>query len=153
MWTPADSTGCGRGFIFVGISLPFIVVLSKAKNRLTFGDSGRLAYIAFVKGTGPAQHGLRNLSDDPLVYEFQRPSQGRILRTTIPRTGTKESAPNSVGAPNYTVWPQAHTNISSFCLHREPSLWECFCCCSLLVIGAPSVIESPDFGQSGYRLL
>ena len=62
--------------VFLIIGGPFIVALSKAKGRLTFGDSGRMAYIWLVNGDGTPTHGVRKLSNDPAAYEFATPIAG-----------------------------------------------------------------------------
>ncbi len=62
--------------VFLAISGPFVVVLSNQRGRPTFGDSGRLAYISNVKGTGPTYARLHKLSDDPLAHEFATPIAG-----------------------------------------------------------------------------
>ncbi len=62
--------------VFLTISAPFFVALSKAKGRLTFGDSGRLAYAWEVKGAGIPYNRLRNLSDEPTAHEFSTPIVG-----------------------------------------------------------------------------
>ncbi|MCK4261032.1 MAG: hypothetical protein KAX49_18800 [Halanaerobiales bacterium] len=77
--------------IFLSIGGPFIVVLSNAKDRLTFGDNGRLAYAWYVNGvaqyqyvhwqggppgSGTPRHPTRKLSDKPEIYEFGAPIGG-----------------------------------------------------------------------------
>jgi hypothetical protein len=42
--------------LFVAVSSPFITALSKQKGRLTFGDSGRLAYASIVSPGSPQVH-------------------------------------------------------------------------------------------------
>jgi hypothetical protein len=75
--------------MFLGVSAPFIVALSKQKGRLTFGDSGKLNY-AFMVSPGVAQknwqgqppdggvpkHPTRQLLDRPPVFEFAQPTGG-----------------------------------------------------------------------------
>src|SRR5438445_712033 len=39
--------------IFLAIASPFIAAISRAKGRLTFGDSGRWNYVVFVDGVQP----------------------------------------------------------------------------------------------------
>jgi 4-amino-4-deoxy-L-arabinose transferase-like glycosyltransferase len=77
--------------IFLIACSPWVFVLSRAKGRLTFGDSGRLNYLwyndlgwsgdgypfpwnAAVAGT--PQHPMRQLLASPRVYEFSAPFQG-----------------------------------------------------------------------------
>ncbi len=83
---------CGvmlAGLLFVMVSLPFIAALSKQKGRLTFGDSGRLAYASMVSpgvpqvhwqgepaGSGTPHHTTRQLLEHPPVFEFAEPVSG-----------------------------------------------------------------------------
>ncbi|HEY6269264.1 MAG TPA: hypothetical protein VIX11_13265 [Candidatus Acidoferrum sp.] len=75
--------------VFAGIALPFILALSEAKGRPTFGDSGRINYAEFVNratrsvhwqgepaGTGTPLHPSRKIFSDPDVFEFSSPVQG-----------------------------------------------------------------------------
>jgi hypothetical protein len=75
--------------VFAGIALPFILALSAAKGRPTFGDSGRINYAEFVNratrsvhwqgepaGTGTPLHPSRKIFSDPDVFEFSSPVQG-----------------------------------------------------------------------------
>jgi hypothetical protein len=68
---------------------PYVVALSTAKGRLTFGDSGRLAYTWYVNKTtsrhhwqgedphsGSPRHPTRKLLDQPPLYEFGAPVGG-----------------------------------------------------------------------------
>jgi hypothetical protein len=67
---------------------PFLVALSVSKDRLTFGDSGKLAYAWMVNGTsyrhwqgappdrGTPKHPTRKIFDQPAVYEFATPVGG-----------------------------------------------------------------------------
>ena len=70
-------------------AVPFILALSAAKGRTTFGDSGRINYMEFVNratrsvhwqggppGTGTAVHPTRKIFSDPDVFEFSSPVQG-----------------------------------------------------------------------------
>jgi hypothetical protein len=74
---------------FLLASLPFIAALSKQKGRLTFGDSGKLAYASMVNPNVPQKHwqgdppegGIpkhttRQLLDRPAVFEFGEPVGG-----------------------------------------------------------------------------
>lgn len=76
--------------VFLGTSLPWVAVLSTQKQRLTFGDAGRLNYawkvnnvpISHWQGdplTGRPLHPTRTLSRQPTVYEFAEP-----VRATYP---------------------------------------------------------------------
>jgi hypothetical protein len=75
--------------LFMVVSLPFIAALSKQKGRLTFGDSGRLAYASLVSpgseqvhwqgeptGSGIPLHTTRQLLEHPPVFEFGEPVGG-----------------------------------------------------------------------------
>jgi hypothetical protein len=75
--------------LFFLISSPFALTLSRSKGRLTFGDSGRIAYAEYVNGVrpiahwqgGPAGsgtpvHPTRKILDAPPVYEFSTPLGG-----------------------------------------------------------------------------
>jgi hypothetical protein len=75
--------------LFGGIALPFILALSAAKGRPTFGDSGRINYAEFVNratrsvhwrgepdGTGTPLHASRKIFSDPDVFEFSSPVPG-----------------------------------------------------------------------------
>lgn len=77
------------GLMFLVVSLPFIAALSKQKGRLTFGDSGRLAYASMVNPNVPQKHWqgdppeggvpkhtTRQLLDHPAVFEFAEPVGG-----------------------------------------------------------------------------
>jgi hypothetical protein len=74
---------------FLIVSAPFVVVLSRAKGRLTFGDSGKLSYAALVSpkapqvhwqgdpaGSGIPKHPTRKLMEDIPVFEFAEPVGG-----------------------------------------------------------------------------
>lgn len=75
--------------VFLAIAAPLIVALSKEKHRITFGDSGKIAYAEYVDhatfiahwrgepaGTGTAVHPTRKISNDPPIYEFAKPVAG-----------------------------------------------------------------------------
>lgn len=74
--------------IFLAVASPFIVILSKHQGRPTFGDVGRIAYIAFVDGleqyphwhgeggVGSPVHGPRLIYSHPDVDEFGTPIAG-----------------------------------------------------------------------------
>ncbi len=74
---------------FLAVSAPWLVALSRAKGRFTFGDSGRLNYSALVSpggrvinwqgappGSGTPVHATRQLLKDPPLYEFATPVGG-----------------------------------------------------------------------------
>jgi len=74
--------------IFLLIGAPFIVALSRAKGRLTFGDTGKLNYAWYVNeigyrhwqgeptGSGTPKHPTRKVAEEPEVYEFGSPVGG-----------------------------------------------------------------------------
>jgi hypothetical protein len=76
-------------FVFLALAGPWVVALSRAKGRLTYGDVGRLAYAYYVNGlialphwhgeipgVGTPIHGTRRLNDAPPVDEFATPIAG-----------------------------------------------------------------------------
>jgi len=75
--------------VFLAVSAPFVVAISRAKGRLTIGDTGRLNYAWHVNGTQPfihwqgepggrgtPAHPTRKLFDAPALYEFAAPVAG-----------------------------------------------------------------------------
>lgn len=75
--------------IFILIASPFILVISNAKGRFTFGDAGKLNYLWQVDGitccrhwqgepvgSGTPKHTTRKLSSMPEIYEFGTPIGG-----------------------------------------------------------------------------
>lgn len=73
--------------VFVLVAGPWITVLSRSKDRLTFGDAGRVNYAWKVNNVpishwqgdslhGTPLHPTRKLSDGPAVYEFAAPIPG-----------------------------------------------------------------------------
>jgi hypothetical protein len=77
--------------VFLAVSAPFVVALSRAKGRLTIGDTGRLNYAWHVNRTQPfihwqgepgggasgtPAHPTRKLHDAPALYEFGAPVAG-----------------------------------------------------------------------------
>lgn len=76
--------------VFLSVSAPFILAISKEKGRLTSGDSGRVNYAWKVNdasiywqgeppGTGTPEHPIRKLMDVPAIYEYGSP-----IRSTYP---------------------------------------------------------------------
>lgn len=71
--------------VFLLTASPFVTYLSHAKGRLTFGDSGNLAYAWYVNGsprsilwqattgTGILRHPAQRLSTDPPIVKFDGP--------------------------------------------------------------------------------
>ena len=75
--------------IFAALVLPLVLSLSSMKGRVTFGDTGKIAYLEFVNratrsvhwqggppGTGTPLHPTRKIMSDPDVYEFAGPIPG-----------------------------------------------------------------------------
>ncbi len=68
--------------IFLGVASPLIVALTLAKHRLTFGDTGRVAYEVYVDGVEmfvpnkAAPGSVRKIFDQPAAYEFAQPVSG-----------------------------------------------------------------------------
>ena len=74
--------------LFAVVASPLVIVLSRAKGRFTFGDSGKLAYAQMVDhltrfgqwqgegNLGAPKHPVRMLMADPSVYEFATPVGG-----------------------------------------------------------------------------
>jgi len=74
--------------VFALVSCPFVAVLSRAKQRFTFGDVGKIAYamcinpidqIAFWQGenhSGIPKHPTREVLSAPRVFEFAGPVSG-----------------------------------------------------------------------------
>jgi hypothetical protein len=72
---------------FGAVATPWIVALSHAKGRLTYGDTGKLNYAWFVDDAsirhakedpvhGKPSHPTRRLSGGPIIYEFAEPVRG-----------------------------------------------------------------------------
>jgi hypothetical protein len=82
---PAIGRSALAAAVFFAIAAPYIWVLSGAKGRLTFGDSGRFNIIWMVNGVpyyhwqgGPEANGRpihpsRQLSAEPAIFEFATP--------------------------------------------------------------------------------
>src|SRR5437667_2353881 len=71
------------GFGFLLIASPFITVLSRSKHRVTFGDSGSIAYEVYVNGvdqfvptSSSLKHPVNKIYDMPPTYEFGVPIGG-----------------------------------------------------------------------------
>jgi hypothetical protein len=71
--------------VFLLVASPFLLALSRAKGRPTFGDSGKLNYAFYVDGfpaahwrgeppgSGVPLHPTCKVSDDPPIFEFAIP--------------------------------------------------------------------------------
>ncbi len=71
----------GLGFLL--IAGPFITILSRSKHRVTFGDSGSIAYEVYVNGvdqfvptSSELKHPVNKIYDTPPTYEFGGPIGG-----------------------------------------------------------------------------
>jgi 4-amino-4-deoxy-L-arabinose transferase-like glycosyltransferase len=74
--------------VFAFVAGPWIAALSRAKNRVTFGDVGKLAFAMTIdripqpffwqgeNGTGSPKHPVRQLLTKPRLYEFGTPVGG-----------------------------------------------------------------------------
>lgn len=78
--------------IFVLISTPWILMLSRFKGRFTYGDAGRINYLWFASegfndhgypfpwkplpGEGTPLHPMRDLLESPHIFEFKAPFRG-----------------------------------------------------------------------------
>jgi hypothetical protein len=62
--------------LFVSIGTLYFVPLSKKLGRLSFGDSGRFNYIAYVGSAGQATQSPSVLFESPLVYGYEAPVAG-----------------------------------------------------------------------------
>ena len=76
---------------FLAVSGPWLMALSRAKGRFTFGDSGRINYVLLVNRATPTWyfqnlgtagghyvHPVRKIFDSPPIYEFATPIKGTI---------------------------------------------------------------------------
>ena len=84
------------GLIAVVLMLPWVLTVSRARGKLTLGETGRINYVWFVNGSenwplewprhwphwsgdpanGTPRHPARRLNEDPAVYEFAGPVAG-----------------------------------------------------------------------------
>jgi hypothetical protein len=90
-WKKATPRVLAALVIFAAVSGPWITALSRAKGRLTFGDSGRVNYVLWVDGASPRYyfrdlgiagghyaHPIRQIFDSPPVYEFASPQKSTL---------------------------------------------------------------------------
>lgn len=76
-------------FVFLLVSSPFVLALSKSKGRFTYSDTGAIAYAEYVngislfinwqggpEGSGTPVHPTRKVFDAPKVYEYGGPIDG-----------------------------------------------------------------------------
>lgn len=90
-WRKAAPRVLAAVIVFLAISGPWILAISRAKGRFTFGDSGRINYVLLVNHASPAWyfqtlgtagghylHPARKIFDSPPIYEFATPVRGTI---------------------------------------------------------------------------
>lgn len=90
-WRKATPRVLAAVLVFLAISGPWIVALSRAKGRFMFGDSARFNYILYLDGAGPNgyfqnlgiatghfTHPVRQIFDAPPIYEFATPIKGTL---------------------------------------------------------------------------
>jgi len=83
--------------VFVCLSAPLVLAISRQKGRFTFGDSGKINYAWFVSprtpprnwqgeepGSGPPLHPTRRILKSPPVFEFDGPVVGTYPPWTDP---------------------------------------------------------------------
>jgi hypothetical protein len=88
-WLGAAAARAGVAALVLSVvAAPYLVTLSLQKERLTFGDSGRLNYARYVNGVpnihwqgevpgnGTPVHPTRRLARAPAVFEFAEPVRG-----------------------------------------------------------------------------
>ena len=71
--------------VFLAVASPFIIALSIAMGRPTFGEAGRLAYIQYVDSqdydtlpAGSLKHPINRIHAAPDAYEFATPDKRHI---------------------------------------------------------------------------
>ena len=81
---------------FVLVAGPFIALISLAKGRFTYGESGTITYVRYVNGvtyphwqgeppgSGVPAHPSRKIFNDPPIYEFATPVGGTYPITYDP---------------------------------------------------------------------
>jgi len=90
-WRRAAPRVLAAVLVFLAVSGPWFVALSRAKGRFTFGDSGRFNYALWVNGASPNPyfqnpgtaaghyvHPVRKIFDNPPIYEFATPIKGTL---------------------------------------------------------------------------
>lgn len=98
--------------VFLLVSAPFIAALSRAKGRVTFGDTARLSYAFYIDGvqhyvhwqgippgSGTPRHPTRKLNDLPEIYEFNEKNMGSYPPWFDPSYWYEGVAPH----PNWTL--------------------------------------------------
>ena len=90
-WRRAVPRVLAAVLVFLAVSGPWFMALSRAKGRFTFGDSAKSNYLMFVNGASPSwyfqklgdakghyAHTARKIFDAPPIYEFATPLKGTI---------------------------------------------------------------------------
>jgi hypothetical protein len=119
--------------VFVAISAPEIILLSRAKGRFTFADTGKLAYAwltykipdrnwqGLPPGSGTPVHATRQIYSSPPVYEYNGP-----IRATYP-PWFDPSYWNEGMAPRFSfarVWANTRRNATLILLFfTMPKIW------------------------------
>lgn len=92
--------------VFLVVSGPWFMALSRAKGKFTFGDTGRFNYVREVNGASPNPyfqnpgtasghfvHPVRKLFDTPPIYEFATPIKGTLPIWYNPSYWSEGAAP------------------------------------------------------------
>jgi 4-amino-4-deoxy-L-arabinose transferase-like glycosyltransferase len=90
-WRRATPRVLAATVVFLAVSSPWVVALSRAKGHFTFGDSGKDNYVFLINHVPPRWyseelgtagghylHPVRKTFDAPPVYEFAAPIRGTI---------------------------------------------------------------------------
>lgn len=76
-WKKPDLRAVAGLAAFLLVSSPFVTALSRVKGHLTFGETGRMAYLAQVTAPKTTEAGLlhpiKRLFESPPVYEYEAP--------------------------------------------------------------------------------
>jgi|SRR5271165_160206 len=105
-WRRAAPRVVLASFAFLAVSGPWIMALSHAKGRFTFGDTGRFNYVREVNhaspnpyfqnpgtGSGHLVHPVRKIFDAPPIYEFAAPIKGTLPVWYDPSYWTEGAVP------------------------------------------------------------
>jgi hypothetical protein len=108
-WRKATPRVLTSVIVFLAVSGPWIMALSQAKGRFTFGDSARVNYLVMVNGASPSwyfqnlgtarghySHPVRKIFDAPPIYEFGAPIKGTIPIWYDPSYWTEGAVPRFV---------------------------------------------------------
>jgi hypothetical protein len=127
--------------VFLSISAPLVVTLSRAKGGFTFGESAKLNQLWMIndaeprwywqnsslisgggfnvgRGRGEFRHPPRLIFEDPPVYEFMGPVPELNPPGTIHRIGSKDRRPAS-SPENNCQFSQTTSACTSTCLSRR----------------------------------